>query len=283
MRKSPSRYQGYADLHTHSLHSDGRDVPADVVVKAKQAGLEGLSLTDHDTYAGVQEAAAKASETGLRFLGGVELSTVWNGKEVHILGYFPFGPDAAFLDMIRTMAERRIGRMKRMISKLNRLGCALSEEEVFSLSGGEIIGRAHLFRAIRDKYRGEYDARADEWLNIGGAAFEPTSDMTPEEAIRWIDASKGVPVLAHPGTSKVDSIISDLIGYGLKGIEAVYPKHSSSQTSRYKRAAREAGLIVTGGSDWHGLFQGSDIFHSGSVGASKVPVETMDDIEKAVQ
>lgn len=283
MRKSPSLSQGYADLHTHSMHSDGRDVPSDVVMKAKKAGLAGLSLTDHDTYAGVQEASAKAAEIGLRFLGGVELSTVSNDKEVHVLGYFPFGPDASFLEMTNDMAQRRVGRMKRMIGKLNDLGCILSEEEVFSLSGGDIIGRAHLFRAIRDKYKGEFDAKADAWLNIGGAAFEPTSDMTPEEAISWINRSRGVSVLAHPGTSKVDSILGDLIGYGLMGIEAVYPKHSSSQTSRYKRAAREAGLIITGGSDWHGVFQGSDVFHSGSVGAAKVPVETIDAIEEAVK
>lgn len=281
MKQSKSQSQGYADLHTHSLYSDGRDTPSQIVQRAKDCGLAGLALTDHDTYGGVEEARSKAGQLGLRFIPGVELSTVYGEREVHVLGYFPQEPEAGFLEMIDEMSVKRVGRMKRMIDKLNRLGCPIDEEDVFSRTEGEIVGRAHLFRAIRDTFLGEFDERADKWLNIGGAAFEPTSDMTPADAIGWIRRAGGVPVLAHPGTSGIDHLIQGLIEQGLMGIEAIYPKHGGAQVRRYKKLAKDNGLIITGGSDWHGIFPGSAVYHSGSVGASKVPVETIDMLTEA--
>lgn len=281
MNSSRSQSQGYADLHTHSIHSDGHDRPSDVLLKAKAAGLAGLALTDHDTLAGIDEAKAKAIELGMQFLTGVELSTTHKDKEVHVLGYFPNEPTESFKDMLTEMSMLRIGRMKRMIAKLNALGCPIEEEYVFSLPAGGIIGRAHLFRAIRDRFSGEFNARADKWLNIGGAAFESTSDMSPADAISYIRGSKGVAVLAHPGTSGADPFLEDLAVAGLMGIEAIYPKHDRSSTSRYKKFAKAHGLLITGGSDWHGEFEGSVLYHSGSVGAAKVPVEVMDQIREA--
>ncbi|HNZ08888.1 MAG TPA: PHP domain-containing protein [Bacillota bacterium] len=283
MKQSKSLSLGYADLHTHSFHSDGRDAPAQIVQRAKDSGLAGLALTDHDTYEGIEEAGSKAEQLGLRFIPGVELSTVCEEREVHVLGYFPDGPSREFLEMIERMSVKRVGRMKRMIEKLNQLGCPIEEQEVFSRTEGEIVGRAHLFRAIRDTFSGEFDERADKWLNIGGEAFEPTSDMTPSEAIEWIRNSGGAAVLAHPGTSGIDHLIQGLIEHGLMGIEAVYPKHGSMQVRRYKKLAVDNGLIITGGSDWHGIFPGSSVFHSGSLGAGKVPVETIDMLIDAVK
>jgi predicted metal-dependent phosphoesterase TrpH len=278
---SISQSQGYADLHTHSIHSDGHDRPSDVLQKAKAAGLAGIALTDHDTLSGIDEAKAKAIELEMQFLTGVELSTTYKDKEVHVLGYFPEEPTETFKGMLADMSELRIGRMRRMIARLNALGCPIEEEYVFSLPAGGIIGRAHLFRAIRDKFSGEFNARADKWLNIGGAAFEPTSDMSPADAIAHIRSSKGVAVLAHPGTSGADPFLEELTEAGLMGIEAVYPKHDRSSTSRYKKFAKSHDLLVTGGSDWHGEFEGSVLYHSGSVGAARVPVEVIEQIREA--
>lgn len=278
MNQSGYSSQGYVDLHTHSTHSDGKDSPAKVASRAKEAGLVGFALTDHDTYKGVDEARTEAAKLGLRFLPGVEMSTVYKGKEVHVLGYFPNEPTGGFLELMEEMAVRRIARMKRMISKLVDLGCRITFDEVSAYSDGGTIGRAHLFRAIKEIFEGGFDQRADKWLNIGGAAFEPTSDMEPSDAVSWIRKAGGVPVLAHPGTSGIDDVLSELIAQGMMGIEAVYPKHSPSQVKRYKKIAREAGVLITGGSDWHGLFQGVLLYHSGSVGASRVHVSVMDEI-----
>lgn len=279
MSSSQSRYQGYADLHTHSYHSDGKEAPETVAIKAAEKGLSGFALTDHDIMDGIPQARAKALELGIRFLPGVEMSTVKGRTEVHILGYFPHEPGREFLDVIDGMKRLRSERMTRMIESLNRLGCPIEEEFVLSYKGKGVVGRAHLFRAIKDRFNGEFDEKANIWLNIGGAAFEPTSDLSPQEAVGCIRQAGGVPVIAHPGTSGADPLLKELVDAGLMGIEAEYPRHDRSSKARYRKFARQHGLIVTGGSDWHGEFDPAGIYHAGSVGAAKVLMEVMDEIE----
>jgi predicted metal-dependent phosphoesterase TrpH len=275
MKMLQSLSLGYADLHTHSIHSDGRNRPSEVVERAKGAGLKGLALTDHDSYKGIPEAIQASQRLDMELLPGVELSTIHMNREVHMLGYFAVEPSGDFLNMLADMVSRRIGRMKRMIVRLNELGCPITEAEVNALSSGDIIGRAHLFRAIRMKFGTEFDEKADSWLNVGGAAFEPTSDMTPFEAIAMILEAGGVPVIAHPGTSNADALLPELLKAGMKGIEAIYPKHEKSQTSRYKTFARKNDLFITGGSDWHGDSELPSAFHTNGLGSSKVQIETL--------
>ncbi len=283
MSSSQSRYQGYADLHTHSYHSDGKEAPEAVAAKAAEKGLSGLALTDHDIMDGIPEARAKSMELGIRFLPGVEMSTVKGNTEVHILGYFPNEPAEAFIRVLEGMKKLRSDRMKRMIESLNRLGCPIEEDFVLSYKGKGVVGRAHLFRAIKDRFKGQFDERANIWLNIGGAAFEPTSDMSPAGAIGCIRQGGGVPVIAHPGTSGADPLLNELVEAGLMGIEASYPRHDRSSQARYRKFARQHGLVATGGSDWHGEFDPAGIYHAGSVGAAKVLIEVMDEIERLAQ
>ncbi len=283
MSSSQSRYQGYADLHTHSYHSDGKEAPEKVVIKAAEKGLSGVSLTDHDIMEGIPEARTKSLELGIRFMPGVEMSTVQGSIEVHILGYFPNEPGKAFLDILDEMKRLRSERMKRMIDSLNRLGCPIEEDFVLSYKGRGVVGRAHLFRAIKGKFGGQFDERASIWLNIGGQAFEPTSDMSPAEAICCIREGGGVPVIAHPGTSGADPLLKELVDAGLMGIEAAYPRHDRSSQARYRKFAKLHGLIATGGSDWHGELDPAGIYHAGSVGAAKVLIEVMDKIEGLAQ
>ncbi len=283
MSSSQSRYQGYADLHTHSYHSDGKEAPETVAIKAAEKGLSGLALTDHDTMDGVPEAQAKSSELGLRFMPGVEMSTVKGNTEVHILGYFPNEPGKRFLEVIDGMKQLRFDRMQRMIGSLNNLGCPIEEDFVLSYKGKGVVGRAHLFRAIKDRFSGEFDEKANKWLNIGGAAFEPTSDLSPADAIGCIREGGGVPVIAHPGTSGADPLLKELVEAGLMGIEAIYPRHDRSSKARYRKFAKQHGLIVTGGSDWHGEFDPVGIYHAGAVGTAKVLIEVMDEIEGLAQ
>jgi 3',5'-nucleoside bisphosphate phosphatase len=245
--------QARVDLHLHSVHSDGTHTVADLVAMAVAAGLSAISLTDHDTVAGLPGIREAARGTGLEIVNGVELSSSAGASDLHVLGYF-FDPENA--DLLQGLAWFRNGRRERlakMVSRLNELGVEVSEAEVARYATSDAPGRPHVAQALLDLgFVDTFDDAFRRYLAHYAPAYVPKPRFAPKEAVGLIRRAGGAPVLAHPGTLGRDELIPELVEAGLLGIEAWHPKHSSSQVTAYRRLAREHGLVATGGSDYHG-------------------------------
>ena len=246
------------DLHTHSTASDGKLSPAELMRHAKAMGVEVIALTDHDTLSGLEEASEEATRIGIDFIPGIEISAENNPGTLHMLGYFVDPSDA---ELVQTLSWLRGGRDDRnhlILTKLAELGCPLEWDEVAALAGGESMGRPHIATAMINRgYVSSFNDAFDRYLGKGAAAYTDRDKMTPETAIECIQSAGGLPVLAHPQTlSLTDDELSDLLdrlaSTGLAGIEAYYYSHSIQETALYCSLARKYGLIVTGGSDFHG-------------------------------
>lgn len=246
-----------ADLHLHTVYSDGAFTPQELAARAAAAGVEFLSMTDHDNMSGMAEKAAAAASCGLRFVPGWEVSSYEGGK-VHVLGYrCAAGPAyEAFLE------ERRRGgtlRARDMVEKANAclgLDVTMSEVERFHLKKETPLHTMHVVRAfsvrLKRKLKEVYAAYFDKGMPAYSDLFRPS----PSEAIRVIHALGGIAVLAHPGRIALpfcerEALIARLCAEGLDGIECVYTAHTAEETEYFLRIAERCGLLVTGGSDFH--------------------------------
>ncbi|UCG38726.1 MAG: PHP domain-containing protein [bacterium] len=246
------------DLHTHSTASDGKLTPTELIRYAKKVGIEVISLTDHDTLSGLEEASQEAARIGVEFIPGVEISADYNPGTMHMLGYFI---DPLNVDLADTLAWLRGGRDDRnriILKKLAELGCPLEMEKVAELAGGDSVGRPHIARAMMDRgYVASFQEAFDRYLGKGAAAYVDREKMTPERAIEKIRSAGGLPVLAHPQTLALgEAELSDLLGHlasvGLAGVEVYYYSHSERETALYASLASKHNLLITGGSDFHG-------------------------------
>lgn len=250
---------GYIDLHTHSTASDGTFPPREVVRLAKERRLKALALTDHDTIAGLPEAMAAGQEFGIEVIPGVEISARHADGSMHILGYFLDYESEPLARRLTVLQKARQDRNPQIIAKLNQLGIPLTMEQVERLSGGGQVGRPHIARAL---YEGGYVRSLQEafdiYLGNDGKAYVSKFRFPPEEAMAMIRDAGGIPVLAHPFTLGLHTsetlrpLLKELMALGLAGIECYYPEHSFGQEALYLFLARELGLLVTGGSDFHG-------------------------------
>jgi predicted metal-dependent phosphoesterase TrpH len=254
-----------ADLHSHSSASDGTRPPAEVVARAAAAGLGAIALTDHDTAAGIAEAAT-ALPPGLLLIAGMELSCRRDGHSVHLLGY-QFDPEhrelAAQTSAIR---ESRVERARAMVAKLAELGTGVTWEQVTAIAGDGVIGRPHIARAmIAAGVVGSVDeAFTPEWIGPGGRAHVRRYALDPADAIALLHGAGGVAVLAHPlavtrGWMVPEELIAELAAAGLDGVEVAHPDQDLVQRNRLSAVARGLDLIETGGSDDHGLLTGDRI------------------------
>ena len=254
------------DLHVHSNASDGTDSPADVVRRARAAGVDVIALTDHDTVAGIDEALA-ALPTGLTLLAGSEIScAVVDGGariSVHLLAYL-FDPTepalATELERLRTDRERRA---RAIVERINDLGVPLQWDDVTTIAGGAPIGRPHIAQVLvaHGAIATFEDAFTSDWIGTGGRAYVAKHALEPALAVRLVRASGGVPVLAHPGLGKrgsalVDEQIAALAAGGLFGLEVDHPDHDEATRNRLRSLARDLGLVTTGSSDDHGSLTG---------------------------
>lgn len=243
------------DLHIHTTASDGAWTPEQVVEGAIAGGLDVIAITDHDTTAGVLPAQAAAAGSSLRVLSGTELSSTSGNREIHILGY-RLDPEAPGIEAHRVRARRvRADRMQAMLEGLAREeGIEIGFDEVVEAASpsGEMIGRPHLARVLVD--RGEVaDVREafDRYIADHHPAFVPTALQTPIEAVETIRAAGGIAVWAHPPLDLLGELLPDLVEAGLQGLEVHRPEARPSRVRRLAKAARNAGLVATGGSDWH--------------------------------
>ncbi len=245
------------DLHTHSTASDGTLRPAELMRAASKAGLSAIALTDHDTFDGLPEARAEAEKIGLTLVPGCELSLDYNGLPTHVLALFvDERPGHVTRDLSRVRAART-RRNEAMLEKLRSVGVRLDPEDVRRRAGG-VVGRPHMAQAMLDAgVVRSFEEAFTRFLGAGGLAYVPKAKLTPVEAIRSIHADHGLAVLAHPyllsrQPERIRAILEDLTGLGLDGVEAYYTEHSEQYTELIADLAAELGLLVSGGSDFHG-------------------------------
>ncbi|NLW91293.1 MAG: PHP domain-containing protein [Syntrophomonadaceae bacterium] len=244
------------DLHVHTTASDGLLTPAEVIELAIEIGLTGIAITDHDTMNGLVSAAEylKSKQLSLDFIPGIEINTDVEAGEVHILGYYVNADDQRLRSRLEEIKSCRWERAVGMIEKLVGLGLPITVEEVEKQAKGDLIGRPHIAMALKDRCYVESIKEAfDKYIGQGRPAYVPRYKFPPEEAITLIHQAGGTAVLAHPGLIRNERTISEIIDLGIDGIEAIYPEHDLKQVIYYKNIADRDNLIITGGSDFHGI------------------------------
>jgi hypothetical protein len=255
------------DLHTHSNYSDGSLAPAEVVRVAREAGLDGIALTDHDGTGGIEEAQAAGRTLNVEVLLGCEVSAGWNKGPVHVLAYF-FDPTyAPLVEELRWIRDDRVVRAEKMVERLQELGVPITFEQVQQIAGEAAVGRPHVAQAmvnagVVDK---TVDAFTPEWIADGGRAYIPKRVMTPHDTVELIRDAGGVSVIAHPvwierdGRGGADGLIEELAELGLGGIEVNHPDQDDPWRAHWAALADRLDLIETGSSDFHGNEHGPTI------------------------
>jgi hypothetical protein len=246
------------DLHIHSTFSDGSDTPEALVAIGAQAGLVAMALTDHDNVHGAGAFLQACRSRRITGLTGVELSAEVPSGTLHILGYGIDPTHAELLKNLDRVLDGRAWRNEQILRRLNDLGCALAWEEVAALAGEDVVGRPHFARALQNRgWVANPQEAFDKYLAKGKPAYIDRFRLLPADGIRLIRAAGGLPVIAHPFTWMADDAalepaLAELTKQGLGGLEAYYPEHTSERTIGYLRLARKLGLVVTGGTDYHG-------------------------------
>lgn len=264
----------YVDLHLHSSASDGTLEPEALVRAVAGRGAAGLSLTDHDTMAGLGAAGAEAERLGLAWLPGSEVSATEDGKSVHLLAY-GVTPGTDELDsLLGRIREDRQQRARAIVERFNQLGVPVRWEAVARESVGGVPTRAHVARAIVDSgLMPDVQAVFTQYLGDGGPAYVEKMIVRPAEVFRAVHAAGGVVILAHPGYAFDDDLIVDWASQGLDGIEVMHPKNRGHRRDELLALAYRLDLLATGGSDWHG-----DAGGGMEPGTERVPMEWMEAI-----
>jgi 3',5'-nucleoside bisphosphate phosphatase len=242
-----------ADLHIHSNLSDGSDSPEELVKLAKAAGLTAIALTDHDITDGIARATSEGRGTNVEVIPGIEFTTESKRCEAHILGYFIDTANSELNEALARIQEGRVKRIYKIAKKLQAQKVEIDPAEVLALSGGKAPGRPHVARLLVNMGIVPTIKEAfNRYLDSRSPAYVPHYKLTPAEAVGLIKRSGGIPVFAHPLISNCDELIEELAGVGLRGIEAIYPGYSPEVTERYRALAIKHGMLITGGSDYHG-------------------------------
>lgn len=248
------------DLHVHTLASDGSDAPETVVRKAAAAGLRAVAITDHDTFAGLPEALAAGTARGIEVVPGVELSTVWGGEEVHLLGYFMDTEDTALCALMTRATDERNARNETMVQRLHDAGYPITMAELHAAFPGQtVLGRPHIAALLVQ--RGCIPTVSDGMrglLGRGKRFYVPRYNIPLEDSVRALRAAGGVPVVAHLFKYRFDdaqrtALLAAAADAGALGLEVRYTTYTPEQTAAVQALAGHFGLVPTGGSDYHGL------------------------------
>lgn len=264
------------DLHVHTRASDGSLEPEQVVALARETGLKGVGITDHDTVSGISRAVDAAKGMGVRVVPGIEISTEWLDDEVHVLGYFINYQMPWLKDRLRQRQEGRIKRARKIVKRLNQLEMPVSWEQVARIAGQGAVGRPHIARAMVEcGFAADINDAFVRFLNRGCPAYVPRSHLTPEEAVKIIRTAGGAPVLAHPGLIRKRGLMAPLLEIGLDGLEVYYPQHNTATVEWLLELAQEKNLIPTAGSDFHGNIGGY-----APMGACRVSWDTVEKLRE---
>jgi hypothetical protein len=270
---------GY-DLHVHTTRSDGTLAPADAVRLAAERDLEGIAMTDHDTFAGLDEGAAAATEAGIAFIPGIEFSAEYDGASLHILGYWVDPENEPVRRELTRLTDTRFRRGEMMVEKLRELGYEISFERVREIAGGDTIARPHVAAAMVEAGIVPTEKEAFErFISDDGIAYVPKHALAPLDALALIRAAGGACVLAHPGMWKgqgsvPDELIEQMAAGGMAGLEVEHPDHDGDQRARYRAIAQRLALVATGASDCHGERYGTRL------GCERTPVELVDELRR---
>jgi len=246
------------DLHVHSTFSDGSLTPVALVELAEKDGLSAMALSDHDTTDGIPLFLEACKGRKLIGIAGVEISADFNPGTMHILGYFFDPSNSALAEALFRMRNGREVRNKLILEKLNKLGLKITWEDVLKFTSEDVVGRPHFAQALLAKgYISDFKKAFEQYLGKGKPAYADRFRLTPEDSIRVIREAGGVAVLGHPVSLGVKDdnlreLVKRLAGAGLRGIEVFYPEHKQKQVQQYSAIAKEFGLVLTGGSDFHG-------------------------------
>jgi 3',5'-nucleoside bisphosphate phosphatase len=251
---------GYVDLHLHTTASDGVMTPSAMVRYAKDKGLQAIAITDHDTIEGLEEGLSEGERIGFEVISGIEISADHSPGSMHLLGYFLEIHHPLLKSKLDYLQKARAERNPKIIQNLNRLGVRVSYEEVVKVSGGGQVGRPHFAQVLMEKgYVRTFQEAFDRFLKKGAPAYVDKVRFKSKEAISFIREAGGIPVLAHPKTvalnspSSFERILRELMEEGLKGIEIFYPEHTPPEIAQFKGMAERYGLLMTGGTDYHGI------------------------------
>jgi predicted metal-dependent phosphoesterase TrpH len=264
----PAGTTGLVDLHMHSTASDGSRSPAEVVRAAKRASLAAIALTDHDSVAGLPEARQVGDELGVRVINGVELSAVEGESETHLLGLHL--SDTTVLERgLSDLRDMRGRRAARIVELLQSQGVQVTLDDVLLQAGTGAIGRPHVARAlVADGWAVDVRDAFDRYLGAGRPAYVAKDQLGMRDAIAMVHAAGGLAVLAHPGSSATRERLEALLALGLDGVEVKHPSHSPQDTARIRTFSEQLGLLLSGGSDWHGAGDGPR-----TIGMMQVPME----------
>ena len=257
------------DLHLHTTASDGAFAPEALVKRAADAGVTFLSVTDHDTTAGLAEARDAAARLGVGFIPGIEITAVWAHRDVHVLAYFVEELAGELGDLIAAAATDRLQRAREMASRLAAVNAPIDIDALIAANGARSIARPVVARALVAHGHAASIADAFErFIAEGRPAYVPRSGSTPAVVVEAIVRSGGLAVIAHPGTLRDELPFADLIDAGLGGLEVYHSSHDTSATARFLNLARRLDLVVTGGSDFHG----DDVRYADALGRVVLPV-----------
>jgi 3',5'-nucleoside bisphosphate phosphatase len=267
------------DLHLHSTASDGSHPAETVVAMAERNGVRVLALTDHDSLEGIPAAEERARSAGIRVVPGVELSVSESGIDVHLLAY-GFDPrDKGLVAAIARYRDSRRERARKILSRLKGLGIKIALEEVESIAQGGALGRPHVAEALmRGGHIETFQEAFQRFLGHHAPAYVPKQTVPLEEAVSVVRDAGGVTVLAHPGTLNRDHLIGAWVSRGLDGIEVWHSKHGPADVARFKEIAKRHGLLMTGGSDFHGE-RTPDV----SIGGVMVPEAALKALDEALR
>ncbi|MCL2100731.1 MAG: PHP domain-containing protein [Fibromonadales bacterium] len=239
------------DLHLHTLHSDGELAVEALFNLVASKNISCVSITDHDTFAAYDVAPKIAESLGVELIPGIEVSSMDNGRDVHILGYFCDTQNAEFLAALGMQHKRRKDRVLASLEKLRKLGLGIDYELVERFCSGVSIGRPHIaFAMLELGYVATFQEAFDRYLKEGAPAHCPSMSFTCEEAISLIKRAGGLAVMAHPEYTKADDLIPKLVDWGIEGIE-VYNYKTAKNIKKYRKIAKKYNLAETGGSDFH--------------------------------
>jgi hypothetical protein len=268
----------FADLHLHTHFSDGTFTPEELVARACDQGLSAIALTDHDTVEGCPRAAAACEKAGIEFIVGTELTADYKGCELHILGYFLDIENPLLIREMSKCQATRQDRIREMVLRLNQARVPLEAERVFAIANCQSPGRPHVARAlVADGYCAGMDEAFERFLKRGRPAWVPKRRISAANAIELIHQAGGLAVMAHPGLNRSDDVIPPVVKAGLDGIECFHTKHSTHASERYLELADRYKLLVTGGSDCHGMSKGRPL-----IGSMKLPYQHVELMKIAV-
>lgn len=263
------------DLHTHTTASDGTASPQELVALAAAVGIGVLAVADHDTTDSVDPVTTLAAPAGIEVIPAVELNTDIEDSEVHVLGYFIDHHQPWLQEFLTMLRSGRANRAAKMVEKLNALGIKIEYAQVAGYAQGA-VGRPHVARALVEAgVVKTFEEAFNKYIGRQGPAYVERLRVTPADAVRTIARAGGIPVLAHPGWGARDDLIPELMEAGLEGIEVYYPDHTPAMTMHYLRLAEQYGLLMTGGTDFHGTAVAS----KAPLGSQYVPIEVVEKLK----